>query len=60
MTLYPIEIKKHADPSKDDIKNFSALNKFTNVRIGEGAIISFYDKPIHITDNVMNIPISYI
>ena len=60
MTLYPIEIKKHADPSKDDIKNFSVLNKFTNARIGEGAIIRFYDKPIHITDNVMNIPISYI
>ncbi len=59
-TLYPIEIKKHADPSKDDIKSFSVLNKFTNVKIGEGAIISFYDKPIHITDNAMNIPISYI
>ena len=59
-TLYPIEIKKHADPSKDDIKSFSVLNKFANVKIGEGAIISFYDKPIHITDNAINIPISYI
>ena len=59
-TLYPIEIKKHADPRKEDIKNFSVLNKFTNVKIGQGAIISFYDKVLHITDNVINIPISYL
>ena len=60
MTLYPIEIKKHADPSKDDVKHFSILNKFTNVNIGEGAVISFYDKVINVTDNVRNIPVTYL
>ena len=60
MTLYPIEIKKHADPSKDDIKHFSVLKKFTNVKIDEGAVISFYDKIINITDNIINIPVTFI
>ena len=59
-TLYPIEIKKHADPKVDDAKKFSALDKFTNIKIGPGAIISFYDKVLHITDNVINIPTSYL
>lgn len=59
-TLYPIEIKKHADPRKDDVENFSVLNKFTNVKIGEGAVISFYDSVIDITDNVKNIPVTYL
>lgn len=59
-TLYPIEIKKHADPRKDDTKNFSVLNKFTNTKIGQGAVISFYDKVLHITDNVINVPIAYL
>lgn len=60
MTLYPIEIKKHADPSKDDIKHFSVLKKFTNVKIDKGAVISFYDKIINITDNIINIPVTFI
>ena len=60
MTLYPIEIKKHADPSKDDVKHFSVLNKFTNVKIDNGAVISFYDKVINITDNIINIPVTYL
>lgn len=60
MTLYPIEIKKHADPSKDDIKHFSVLKKFTNVKIDEGAVISFYDRIINITDNIINIPVTFI
>ena len=59
-TIYPIEIKKHADPSKDDVKHLSVLNKFSNVKIGKGAVISFYDKAISITDNIVNIPVAYL
>lgn len=59
-TLYPIEIKKHADPRKDDIENFSVLKKFTNVKIGQGAAITFYNDVINITNEVINIPISYL
>ncbi len=37
-TLYPIEIKKSADPGKNALKNFSVLNNLPEL-IGEGAII---------------------
>ena len=37
-TLYPIEIKKSADPGKNALKNFSVLNNLPEI-IGEGAII---------------------
>lgn len=59
-TLYPIEIKKHADPSLADIKNFQVLNKFNNIKIGEGAVLSFLDNPKYLNDNVRNVPISYL
>ena len=59
-TLYPIEIKKHADPSVSDIKSFSVLEKFTNVTIGEGALICFYDKVLRLSSNVNSIPVTYI
>jgi len=36
--LYPIEIKKSADPGKDAFKNFSVLASLPN-EIGEGAIL---------------------
>jgi len=32
--LFPIEIKKHADPSKDDIDAFSLLDKIHGVQRG--------------------------
>ncbi len=36
--VYPIEIKKSADPGKDALKNFSVLTSLPE-RIGEGAVI---------------------
>lgn len=36
--LYPIEIKKAADPGKDALKNFTVLESFSN-EIGKGAVI---------------------
>lgn len=36
--LYPIEIKKSADPGKDALKNFTVLDSLPN-EIGEGAVI---------------------
>jgi predicted AAA+ superfamily ATPase len=37
-TLYPIEIKKSGNPSKDAIKHFNVLAN-TNVKIGNGSVI---------------------
>lgn len=59
-TIYPIKIKKHADPRIDDIRHFKVLDKFANVTIGQVALISFYDNIINITNNVVNVPISYL
>lgn len=59
-TLYPVEIKKHADPSKNDIINFKVLNKFKNITVGEGCLISMYDKVITLDSKIYNIPVAYI
>ena len=58
--LHPIEIKKHADPSKQDIKAFKLLDKIPNIRRGEGGIICLYDNLISLTDIDRIIPIKYL
>ncbi len=55
--LYPIEIKKSANPDKNMIKNFSVIPEN---QIGDGAIICLVDKDLPITKNVNAISISYI
>jgi hypothetical protein len=42
-TIYPIEIKKHADPDKSDVKNFSVLDKIPAVKRGQGGVVCLYD-----------------
>ena len=44
--LYPLEMKKHADPSKKDIEAFSVLDKIPGVKRGSGGVICLYDKLI--------------
>lgn len=58
--LYPIEIKKHSDPTAKDISAFKVLDKLTEVRRGSGGIICTYDKltPIRESDKV--IPVTYL
>ena len=59
-TLYPIEIKKHADPHKKDISAFQKLDNIPNMKRGTGGVICFYDKPISLSDTDKVIPIGYI
>ena len=59
-TLYPIKIKKHADPQKSDIKAFDTLNKIPNIKRGNGGIICLYDNLLTIKNNDRVIPIKYI
>lgn len=59
-TLYPIEIKKHADPTKKDVESFKLLDKISNVRRGEGGVICLYDNLISLTDTDRIIPIKYL
>lgn len=59
-TLYPLEMKKHADPSKKDIDAFGVLDKIPNVKRGSGGVICLYDKLITLQDNDKIIPINYL
>ena len=57
--IYPIEIKKTANPKKEDIKNFSVLNKIGK-EISTGAIMCLIKNYSPITENVNAINIGEI
>lgn len=59
-TLYPVEIKKHADPTKKDVESFKLLDKIPNVHRGKGGVICLYDNLISLTDTDRIIPIKYL
>ncbi len=59
-TLYPIEIKKTANPSKEHIANFSVLDRLKDMKIGTGCVVCMYDKVIHINDNNVSIPVTWL
>ena len=58
--LYPLEMKKHADPSKKDIDAFSVLDKIPGVKRGSGGVICLYDKLITLQGDDKIIPINYL
>ena len=58
-TLYPLEIKKSANPTKEMMKNFKYLEK-DNMKIGTGGIICLYDKLMKIDENNYIIPLSSV
>jgi predicted AAA+ superfamily ATPase len=58
-TIYPVEFKKTATPSKTASKNFSVLEKL-NKKIGHGAVICFVEKNIPLSKEVTAIPVGYI
>lgn len=57
--LYPIEIKKSANPGKEALKNFSVLDSL-NKKIGKGCVICLSSMPVPLDANNMLIPISAI
>ena len=59
-TLYPIEIKKHADPEKSDIAKFRLLDNIPNVRRDQGGVICLYDKLTTLHDSDRVIPITLL
>ena len=58
--LYPVEIKKTANPSKEHIKNFSALEKINGLTVGNGGVICMYDKSVRINDKNVSIPVTWL
>lgn len=55
--LYPIEIKKTANPDKSMVKNFSVIPED---RLGEGAVVCLVKDDLPLTENVNMIPAGYI
>ncbi|MCC8138992.1 MAG: ATP-binding protein [Lachnospiraceae bacterium] len=58
--MYPLEIKKHADPQKRDITAFGRLDKIPNIRRGSGGVICLYDKLSTLKGADKVIPVSYL
>lgn len=57
--MYPIEIKKSANPNKDAIKNFDIVNKFEPEK-GNGIVLCMTKDIIAIDENNYMVPIEYI
>ena len=58
--LYPVEIKKSAQPAPDMAKNFSVLNKIPEKTVGQGCILCQCDKMHYLSDNIAALPVEYI
>ena len=59
-TLYPLEMKKHADPQKKDMYAFELIDKIPGIKRGSGGIICMYDKLVTLKDNDKVIPVNYL
>lgn len=57
--IYPIEIKKSADPGKSALKNFSVLSSMEE-EIGEGAVLCMSSMVVPLDNNNKIIPIKCI
>lgn len=58
-TFYPVEIKKKTNPTKEDIRHFSILEKL-QLKQGTGSVLCMATNPLSITQNVQRIPITYL
>lgn len=58
--LYPLEMKKHADPQKKDMEAFDLLDKIPGIKRGPGGVICLYDRLITLRGNDRVIPIQYL
>lgn len=58
--LYPIEIKKYADPKRSDVDAFKLLDKIPGIIRGIGGVVCMYDKLITIKGTDRVIPVNYL
>jgi len=59
-TLYPIEIKKSAKPTKNMALAFNVLDNDIDKKRGMGAIVCLYDNKLYLKDDLVVLPIEYI
>ncbi|MDR0646181.1 MAG: ATP-binding protein [Elusimicrobiota bacterium] len=55
-TIYPIEIKKTANPGLNDCKGFEQIKKL-NKKIGLGAVVCFQSERIPLSRDIISIPV---
>ena len=60
MVLYPLEVKKHADPKASDVVGFTVLDKIPGIQRGPGGVICLYDRLVTLKGEDRVIPLSYI
>jgi predicted AAA+ superfamily ATPase len=58
--IYPVEIKKHADPSKSDAAKFHILDKLSTVKRGPGGVVCLYDNLVTLSGSDKVIPINIL
>ena len=58
-TLYPVEVKKSAEPSKDAIKNFDVVSSLGH-NVGKGAVICMTPMPIPLDKDNLLVPLGAI
>ena len=58
--LYPIEMKKHADPQKRDMDAFAVLDKISGIQRGSGGVVCLYDNLVTLRGNDRAIPVSFL
>jgi len=58
-TVYPLEFKKTASPSKDDVRHFRVLDKL-NMPIGSGGVICLTEQSLPLTQTTRSIPVDTI
>ncbi|HHW7506324.1 TPA: ATP-binding protein [Mannheimia haemolytica] len=60
-TLYPIEIKVTASPTKKMAKSFDLLNSVSSEwKLGQGVIINQYPTKLYLSENLVALPVSYL
>jgi len=57
--VYPVEIKKSANPGKTAFKNFDIVNKF-GVEIGNGIVLCMTENIMQVEENNYYVPIEYV
>ncbi len=58
-TLYPVEIKKTATPTRTAAANFSALGRFGR-NLGDGGVLCLRETDIPLSAEVSAIPVWYL
>ena len=58
--LYPIEIKKKANPDKNDIRHFHLIEDTLKQQQGEGCVVCLSEECLPISSNVYSVPVGMI